>query len=47
MTGSVSEIFASLPRLGSEEAAAFARDLDEARESMERAPVHDPWAGRD
>jgi hypothetical protein len=36
-------IFASLPRLSDEEAAAFAADIDAAREELARIPVHDPW----
>jgi antitoxin (DNA-binding transcriptional repressor) of toxin-antitoxin stability system len=37
-------IFASLPRLGAAEAEAFARDLDEARDELNRMEVRDPWA---
>jgi prevent-host-death family protein len=37
-------ILASLPRLGSEEAARLERDLDEARASLGHAPSADPWA---
>ena len=32
------EIFASLPRLGADEAEAFGRDIDDAREELNRVP---------
>ncbi len=35
-------VLASLPRLGEDEAARFARDLDAARSAL--APPVDPWA---
>ena len=33
------EIIASLPRLGADEAEAFGRDLDDAREELNRIPL--------
>jgi hypothetical protein len=33
----------SLPRLGVDEAEAFARDLDRARAKLEALPARDPW----
>lgn len=37
------EIMASLPHLTPEEAEAFGRDIDEAREAMSKIPIRDPW----
>jgi len=37
------EIFASLPRLGDEEAAAFGADIDAARKELGPTPDYDPW----
>ncbi|HEX8244008.1 MAG TPA: hypothetical protein VF541_10945 [Longimicrobium sp.] len=37
------EIFAALPHLGSDDAAAFGRDVDAAREELDAVPVRDPW----
>jgi len=37
------EIFRSRPRLTPEEAEAFARDIEEAREEMNKRPIRDPW----
>jgi antitoxin (DNA-binding transcriptional repressor) of toxin-antitoxin stability system len=37
-------LLASLPRLSSEEASAFAEDLEAARREMAEQPLHDPWA---
>ena len=42
--GELPGIFASLPRLSEEEAAAFAADIDAAREELARSPVYDPWS---
>jgi len=39
----LAELLASLPRLSEEDAAAFERDIDEAREELKHAPEHDPW----
>ncbi|HEX6749048.1 MAG TPA: hypothetical protein VF092_17245 [Longimicrobium sp.] len=39
----LAEIFASLPRLGADEAEAFGRDIDAAREEQNSVPVRDPW----
>jgi hypothetical protein len=36
-------IFASLPRLGDEEAAAFGADIDAARKELGHTPDYDPW----
>ncbi|SOD02949.1 Antitoxin component of toxin-antitoxin stability system, DNA-binding transcriptional repressor [bacterium JGI 053] len=36
-------IFASLPRLSDDEAAAFAAEIDEARGELARTPGYDPW----
>lgn len=36
-------LFASLPRLTPEEAEEFGRDLDAAREELNRLEVRDPW----
>jgi antitoxin (DNA-binding transcriptional repressor) of toxin-antitoxin stability system len=36
-------IIESLPRLSEEEAIAFARDIDAAREELAKIPLHDPW----
>jgi antitoxin (DNA-binding transcriptional repressor) of toxin-antitoxin stability system len=41
--GDLPSLLASLPRLSSEEAASFARDLEEARTELDRAPERDPW----
>ena len=41
--GDLPTLLASLPRLSPEEAASFARDLEEARAQLERAPERDPW----
>jgi antitoxin (DNA-binding transcriptional repressor) of toxin-antitoxin stability system len=35
--------FERLPHLTPEEAEAFGRDIDEAREAADRIPVRDPW----
>jgi antitoxin (DNA-binding transcriptional repressor) of toxin-antitoxin stability system len=37
------KLFASLPRLDAEEAAAYARDVDAAREELAQKSYHDPW----
>jgi antitoxin (DNA-binding transcriptional repressor) of toxin-antitoxin stability system len=37
------ELLKSLPHLTPEEAEAFGRDIDEAREEMNRLPIRDPW----
>lgn len=37
------EVFASLPRLGADEAEAFGRDIDAARDELDAVPVRDPW----
>lgn len=37
------DIFASLPRLGPEEAESFGRDIDAARAEADAVPVRDPW----
>jgi len=39
----LSELFASLPHLSPEDAEAFGRDIDEAREEMNKIPIRDPW----
>lgn len=36
-------MMASLPRLTPEEAEEFGKDIDEAREAMNRIPIRDPW----
>ena len=36
-------MMASLPRLTPEEAEAFGKDIDEARQAMNRIPIRDPW----
>ncbi len=36
-------LMASLPRLTPEEAEAFGKDIDEAREALNRIPIRDPW----
>ena len=36
-------ILASLPRLGEDEAASFAADIDAARAELAEAPDYDPW----
>jgi len=41
--GDLPEIFASLPRLGDEEAAAFGADIDAARKELGPTPDYDPW----
>lgn len=41
--GDLPEILASLPGLGSEEAAAFARDLERVRADLDALPSSDPW----
>jgi len=38
------ELFNSLPKLSAGELDDFERDLNEAREDMNRHPVRDPWA---
>ena len=38
------EILASLPRLGADDAVAFAEDLEKAASELNRHPVPDPWA---
>lgn len=38
------EVLASLPRLGPDEAEAFARDLDRIRHEADRELPKDPWA---
>ncbi|MBN2291434.1 MAG: hypothetical protein JXM70_03355 [Pirellulales bacterium] len=37
----LNKVFSELPRLGKEEAEAFARDIDEARKEI--PPESDPW----
>ncbi len=37
------EIFGSLPHLTPDEAEAFGRDIDNAREELNRLPIRDPW----
>ena len=37
-------IFATFPPLGTEEAAALARDISEAREQLDAVPSRDHWA---
>ncbi len=37
------EVFKSLPHLTPEEAEDFGRDIDKAREEMNKLPVRDPW----
>ena len=39
----LAEILASLPHLTPEEAEDFGRDIDEARERMNKIGVRDPW----
>jgi len=36
-------LFDALPRLGPEEAEAFARDIEEGREWINSLPLRDPW----
>ena len=42
--GDLPEILRGLPRLGQEEAEAFANELDELRERANREKQGDPWA---
>lgn len=45
-TRTVEELIAAferLPHLTPEEAEAFGRDIDEAREAADKIPVRDPW----
>ena len=37
------DIMASLPHLTPEEAEAFGKDIDKAREAMNKIPIRDPW----
>jgi antitoxin (DNA-binding transcriptional repressor) of toxin-antitoxin stability system len=37
------ELFKSLPHLTPDEAEAFGRDIDEAREEANKIPIRDPW----
>ena len=41
--GDLPELLASLPRLGSEDAAAFEDDLATARDQLRRLPENDVW----
>jgi antitoxin (DNA-binding transcriptional repressor) of toxin-antitoxin stability system len=41
--GDLPSLLASLPRLSEEDAEEFARDLERAREELNRIPVRDPW----
>ncbi len=42
--GELPALLASLPRLSSEEASAFAENLEVARREIAEQPLHDPWA---
>lgn len=39
----LSELLASLPRLGEEDVERFATDLEKSREALRDAAVRDPW----
>lgn len=41
--GDLAAFLASAPRLGEENAAAFAAELEEARAELNAAPLRDPW----
>lgn len=42
--GELSALLASLPRLGEEDAEAFAEDIGRARAELHAIPPRDPWA---
>ena len=37
------EVFRSLPHLTPDEAEDFGRDIDRARDELNRSPIKDPW----
>ena len=41
--GDLLDLLSSLPHLSEDEAASFARDIEEARLSMPPAELRDPW----
>ncbi|MGH2392669.1 MAG: type II toxin-antitoxin system Phd/YefM family antitoxin [Candidatus Limnocylindria bacterium] len=41
--GELKEVLASLPHLGPDDAASFARDLEAARASLDVLPAEDHW----
>ncbi|HMP76471.1 MAG TPA: antitoxin [Kiritimatiellia bacterium] len=44
LLGDLPSILRTLPQLGHDDAEAFARDVDHAREALQRSPLGDPWA---
>lgn len=42
--GELSALLTSLPRLGEDDAEAFAEDIDRARDELHAIPPRDPWA---